>query len=66
MRNTEHPKTRNENLDMLISELRYLLNELCMNPNEIPNSTEILILSRCLDELIVESIKASELNKNIS
>lgn len=48
---------RTEVLDQLIIQVRFILNELCANSQEIQNTTEKLILSRCLDELIVESVK---------
>lgn len=46
-------------LDKLIMELRIILNEVCINSEGVENSKERLIISECLDELIVEYMKIS-------
>lgn len=48
-----------QQLDKLIMELRIILNEICINSEGIENSKERLIISECLDELIVEYMKIS-------
>jgi hypothetical protein len=48
-----------QQLDKLIMELRIILNEVCINSEGVENSKERLIISECLDELIVEYMKIS-------
>ena len=48
-----------QQLDNLIMELRIILNELCINSEGVENTKERLIISECLDELIVEYMKIS-------
>lgn len=54
---------RNIRLNELITELRYILNEMCTGTEDIEISRERLILSKCLDELIVEYMNNLESNK---
>lgn len=48
-----------QQLDKLIMELRTILNEICVDFEDVDNSKERLIISECLDELIVEYMKIS-------
>lgn len=48
-----------QQLDKLIMELRIILNEICINSEGVENSKERLIISECLDDLIVEYMKIS-------
>jgi hypothetical protein len=40
-------------------ELRIILNDICTNSEGVENSKERLIISECLDELIVEYMRIS-------
>jgi hypothetical protein len=58
----EHSKQLTlDKLNKNIEELRDVLNEICCTVEENKNSEERLIVSKCLDELIVDYMK--ELNK---
>lgn len=46
-----------ERIDTCINELRALLNEICATSEGSEDNEERLIISRCLDELIVEYLK---------
>lgn len=48
-----------QQLDKLIMELRIILNDVYINSEGVENSKERLIISECLDELIVEYMKIS-------
>lgn len=54
MRKDDSEKAHIERLEKLIEELRRILNEIFTTSDCIEDSEEILIVSKCLDELIVE------------
>ena len=60
MKNTAKWKDRTKIVNDLIMQIRNILNELCSDSDEMQNTNEKLILSRCLDELIVESVRLSQ------
>lgn len=60
MKNTAKWKDRTKIVNDLIIQIRNILNELCLDSDEMQNTNEKLILSRCLDELIVESVRLSQ------
>lgn len=60
MRKDNLEKVRIERLVKLINELREVLNEICVSSEYIENSKERLIVSKCLDELIVEYMSNSK------
>ena len=52
-------KMRIVELSKLITKLKIILDELCDTVEDIENSKERLIISKCLDELIIEYMNIS-------
>lgn len=53
-----------ERLKEQIDELREILNEICVSPQNTELTKEMLIVSQCLDELIVEYMNQINEAKN--
>ncbi|WP_169911732.1 Spo0E family sporulation regulatory protein-aspartic acid phosphatase [Clostridium oryzae] len=57
---------KRHNLDCLIENLRDILNDICVTIDDVENDNEKLIVSRCLDELIVEYMKQNRKEKMLN
>lgn len=58
--NNKPQELRLVRLNQRINEIRDILNDICCNIEEYDNSSERLILSKCLDELILEFMNGND------